>query len=60
MSGCQRTVPGGGPGGFGGGRWELGALPADEKTPSALSFREQFLIITLSRYAELEGFGVAG
>lgn len=38
----------------------LGALPADEKTPSALSFSEHFLIITLSRCAEPEGSGDGG
>lgn len=42
------------------GSRSLGALPADEKTPSALSFSKHFLIITLSRYAELEGLGVGG
>ena len=38
----------------------LGALPADEKPPSALSFSKHFLIITLSRHEELEGLGVGG
>lgn len=39
----------------------LGALPADEKkNPSALSFSEHFLIITLSRHVELEGWEGGG